>query len=203
MNNMTDIQTLWQSQTTNTVADVNDRVKMPDIIEKFKKFEKKQLRINVAKSIAVALIFLQFTVWSYHMAANSIFFSAGVIWILLVMVAFMMLYWKKQFRHKSLNLKLNTVDLLESAIQKLNEQKRLFSRYFPLLAIALLLGLNILYLDLLAEKDLLYRVLFHLGMSVFLMVVFALGLRIRKRKFRKEYQPLIDELETIINDFKK
>jgi hypothetical protein len=63
-------------------------------------------------------------------------------------------------------------------------------------------GLNLLYVDWLAEYTWGQRGLFHGGMTLFLCLALWAGLLIRRRKFRREYQPLIDELQQNLEDLR-
>jgi hypothetical protein len=132
----------------------------------------------------------------------SILLIFGVSWVLFSSLLFMIFYWKKQFRLTGINYNLPTQIFLNSVIFTLDYQKKLFRIYFPLFALSLIFGLNIIYLDLMGQVSGLSRILYHTAASVIIGLATLLGLKIRKLKFQKEYQPLINELQTIQNDIK-
>jgi len=114
----------------------------------------------------------------------------------------MTFYWKKQFRYSSLDFSLPGSELIESVLAKLNYQKKLFRIHFPLFSLSLIIGINIIYLGVFRQYGIADRLIYHLAGSAFILLAAPLGLKIRKMKFNKEYQPLIDELEAVSADMK-
>jgi hypothetical protein len=109
----------------------------------------------------------------------------------------MIFYWKKQFRFSLVDYNLPTRSFLSSLIKTLSFQKVLFRVYFPIFAFLLICGINIIYLDLMGQASESMRIIYHLAGSGFIGLATLMGLKIRRKKFQKEYQPLIDELKSI------
>ncbi len=201
-NNFDELQNLWQTQRAGQFESETSQDIVSLITEKHKSFEKKQLRINLAKTFALILILVPFCSYLILYKSPSVFTYLGAGWILLSTVAFMVLYWKKQFRYSSLDLNQSGSEFIKTILNKLNYQKKLFRIHFPLLVFSLLIGINIIYLGMFSHYDITTRLVYHFAGSVFILIVSPLGLKIRKMRFNKEYQPLIDELTAINEDLK-
>ena len=133
--------------------------------------------------------------------ALSFFAVSGICWILLSTIIFLTVYWKSQFSLTRLKLIDSSTDFLDNAIDSLDSQKKLFKVKFWIFGISLLIGLNILYLGILTGGSLSEKLILHIGMSLFLLAAIYGGIKIRKFRFKNEYQPLIDELLKMKKDF--
>lgn len=200
MDNLDEYKELWQKQKVNMKAAFTATGNaIPNILDKLKKFERKQFGINLTKTIIVALIIL--TMFFFLGETNFGLFSiTGIVIIFSSVVSFLIIYWKKQFKVSELNLDDSSNKFLEHAVFKLNEQKKLFKVYFPYFGAGLIAGLNLLYLDMFEGYELSSKFYMHLGMSTLLLVAILIGWKIRMYRIRKEWQPLIDELTDIKND---
>ncbi len=127
---------------------------VPALVDKLKSFEKKQFRINLAKTIAVVAILANFTFLLQSHKTESLFLYVGLIWVLLSTVIFMIIYWRMQFKLSDLNLNDTTSNLINSAINKLNNQKKINTRFLPIYVLFLVVGINIVYLGIFDEFSL-------------------------------------------------
>jgi hypothetical protein len=125
----------------------------------------------------------------------------GLLTIAVSTVVFMIVYWKMQFNVSSLNMNASACGFIGEAIEKLNKQKKLFSIYFPAFVFSLILGLNLATYDMFESAGLGQRALDHLKLSAPILVIYLMAKRIRQRRFVKEFQPVIDHLTSIAEDF--
>jgi tellurite resistance protein TehA-like permease len=127
----------------------------------------------------------------------------GLFWIAACLTVFTILYWRKQFQANRLNFSLQTSDFIDLAMDKLNKQKKVFRSIFPFLVIGLIVGLNLLYLDLLTDLSVGLRLIYHLCVSVIMVGLIPIGFKIRNWKFKKENQPVIDDLLNFKREIKE
>jgi hypothetical protein len=198
--NFKELQHLWQRRGAAATDSPVDAASL--FAGRLKSFEKKQLRINLVKTAALVLILVPFFSYLLLYKSASAAVMAGAGWILISTAAFMVLYWKKQFRYTSLDLNLPGSEFINSVLDKLNYHKKLFRIHFPLFGFSLLLGINIIYLGVFGQYDLSARLIYHFAGSFFVLAAVPLGIKIRKIKFNREYQPLIEELEAVKEDMK-
>jgi len=197
MDKIKELQDLWQNQISTNKSDPDSARFMNSVLAKVKKTERKVFRKNLAKTIAIMVILISFTVYFYLLQISSLYSWLGISVILGSTIIMMILYWNIQFKSSQLKHNLPQKEFIEDAIFQMMQQKVLFNRIFKWFVLLMIIGINILYLDLLKDTEWVQRIILHFGISLLLMVIFLLGQKIRKRKFRKEFQPLINELKAI------
>lgn len=197
------LKKIWQDQKLN--ADKMSAVILPDsfIIKRLKAFEQLQFRINTVKIIVLVFIMGSFTWYLLRYSNPSLLVLLSLFWIVACLTIFIIIYWRKQFQANQLNFSLQTDAFIDLAIDKLNEQKKVFRSIFPFLVIGLIIGLNLLYLEILIDLTVGLRLLYHLFVSVILAGLIPIGFKIRNWKFKKENQPVIDDLLNFKNEIRE
>jgi len=201
--NIDALKKLWQDQ---KLKDENMNAAIaPDsfVIKRLHAFEKLQLQINTIKVIALIFIMGSFTWYLFRYSEPSPLVLFGLFWIAACLTVFTILYWRKQFQANRLNFSLQTSDFIDLAMDKLNKQKKVFRSIFPFLVIGLIVGLNLLYLDLLTDLSVGLRLIYHLCVSVIMVGLIPIGFKIRNWKFKKENQPVIDDLLNFKREIKE
>jgi len=194
-----ELQNIWQNQLSVNEMEPDTKLLMRSVLNKIKQTERKVFRMNLAKTIAIAVILVSFTGYFYMLGIRSFAGLAGITIIISNIIVMMILYWNIQFKHSSLKHELPQKKFVKDAIFRINSHKEQFARLFRWFVLFMIIGINILYLDLLKNTEVTQRIIFHVAISLFLVVVFLLGLKIRGSKFRKDFKPLIDELEAVNN----
>jgi len=179
MEQLEELQTLWQRQHL--------------LIGELARYQDRQLRITAAKTIAVAVALVPFF-WILARHARSPLVVFGSLWIVASVVAFMLVYWRRQFRVASLDFAAPAVDFIRAAAAGLQRQHRLFGAPVLVFAASLLVGLNLTLLGLSASP------LEHMIYSVEVPVICWGGLQIREWRFRRESQPLVERLAAAEQD---
>ncbi|MEJ2542845.1 MAG: hypothetical protein P8Y99_02135 [Calditrichaceae bacterium] len=201
--NMDALQKLWQDQ---KLKDENmDTIIAPDsfVIKRLKAFEKLQLQINTVKIVVMMLVMGSFSWYLFKFSEPSKAVVLGLIWIVACLMIFIIIYWRKQFKANQLNFSLRTRDFIDLAINKMNEQKKIFRSIFPLLVLSLIVGLNLIYLGVLTDLSSDMRIAYHLIVSTILAGLIPIGFKIRNWKFKKENLPVINDLVNFKNEIKE
>ena len=199
MEDIKKLQELWKKQRVKSL----DKVESDKIVKNIRSFVQKQFRINIVKSIAVAIILIFFVVHTSTFTDFSPMLYLGVIWILLSVSVTMVFYWKKQFKKSDLKMNQPETEFLKSTINKLGDQKRIMRIILFSLSFSLIFGINIIYFELFKEYAFTERVINHISFT-FLLIAFSFaGLKIRDRKFKIEFQPLINDLTLTLDELEK
>ncbi len=170
------------------------------VLSKLRKFENRQLRINLLKTSIVSMIFL-YLIWSMIFETQvSTVKIIGIAWLVISAVTFLTVYWKTQLKVDNLNANEKSLDFIDKVLDNFSEQKKLFSEKFRVFGIALIIGINILYLDLLKDLQLPLRLALHASASIVLIAAIFGGIKFRMLRFKREYDPLITELNDIKED---
>jgi uncharacterized protein YhaN len=179
MEQLEELQSLWQKQRL--------------LIGEMARYQDKQLRIATAKTVAVAVFLIPFF-WILANYAHSPLVVGGVLWIAASVIAFMFAYWKRQFRVSSLDFAAPSREFIATAVARMKEQHRLFGVPFLVFVGCMIAGLNLTLLGL--SAGLAEHLIYTAEVAVFCWI----GLRIRERCFRRQSQPLIDQLAAMEDD---
>jgi hypothetical protein len=165
------------------------------IIKKLKDLDFFQKRVNILKVVVIFLL-LTFFVTSICLLSNitvDIYIGGSI--IIASIVVFILYYLKNQVNSSKLDYTLNSVQFAKEAISALKKQNRVFGLPFILFILALISGVNIIYLR--VEPDTTTPVIFHIGLSLIIALSGLLGLLVRRWRIRKEVTPLIEELNKL------
>jgi len=197
MIHLDDLKKNWQNQkpASNKRFDI-EKVAI-ESLSKLKKFETKQFRINLFNTTGMVFI-LSYLIWAMLILTSfTIIKAAAVVWILTSVIIFLTIYWKIQFKVKNLNVNNNSLEFIDEVLENFSIQKKLFKEKFWIFGAALIIGTNILYLDLLKDVQTLERVGFHLLFSLIIAASIWGGIKFRMFRFKREYDPIIKELTKI------
>ncbi len=193
----------WQEQAFERPGGKLSEESLPDWMARLRTFEDRQLRINLAKTFAVIAV-MAVLVWvMVTRSLPTVLTQIGLAVVVVSAVVFMAVYWKMQFKVGALNLMAPAADLIGEAIERLSGQKRLFKLYFPVFALFLTLGMNLVLFDTADSPATVQRLLYHLKITGPIFLAFLLAQRIRRLRFRKEIQPVIDHLSSVAGDLCK
>lgn len=184
----------WQNQKSAADMKPDFDNAVSSSLSKLKKFEKRILKINIAKTTGIILIVFLF-IWSMLFASPvSILKIIAVAMLVISIVIFWTKYLRIQLRTTKLNVNENSLDFIDDVLENFSAQRELFKKDFRLFGAVLIIIINILYLDLLNGMQLLERVGFHIFMSAALLAVLFVGIKFRMRRFKKENEPIENEL---------
>jgi hypothetical protein len=201
MSEFNELQNFYRAGSAMISGKINRLDVEKDIIERIKAVEKRIMRINLIKIGIVAIIMTLFFIM-FHSFGNLSFLNyLGLAIIFTATIFFIIYYWKTQFRLSGLNHNLPGNEFIIETLVKIQNQKSLFRKAFLFYVIGLICGLNILYLGLLENENTIIRLQFHGVISGLLIALYFLGLKIRARKFRKDFGNLIETLENAKNEF--
>ena len=192
----------WQNQKLTPGKNLDPEKITSDSLSKLKKFEKMQFRINMGKTTMIILMIL-FLVYTMLIATPLTALKlTAVSWIVFSVIYFLVVYWKMQLKVNKLNMQGNSLDFIDEVLKNFAIQRKFFKDKIWIFGAALVIGINILYLDVLKALTTIERLYFHLGFTVLMVLVLWLGIKFRMFRFRREYDPIINELTKIKEDLK-
>lgn len=202
MDNLNELGNIWQKHSLIETSPKEIDLKGTGIISKLKKLEQKHQRINRFKTITVTLclVFMSYTILKLPDITFLIKIALG--WIISSLGIFMIIYWKKQYNSSSLGFIKNSSEFISSTLEKLKSQKQIITHLVPGMVCSLIIGMNIMYFDLLKAEDIIIRLSLHLILTTLLILAMYLGLKVRKKRFNNDFKPLIKELELIKQNLK-
>ncbi len=201
-NNLNELGVIWQKHQPSVNKEIEMKTLDDTVFSKLNKLEKKHFKINLIKTALVFfnLILLILTILNLNEISTTT--KVGLSWIVISLIIFMLYYWKMQFKKSDLNFLEQSTQFIHQTILKLKQQKKVISHLIPILVFNLIIGINMIYVDMLAELSFTNRFFIHIMVSSFMVVILILGLKLRKRRFKNDFQPMIEELEQIHQSFK-
>ncbi|RKY90405.1 MAG: hypothetical protein DRQ01_09245 [Ignavibacteriae bacterium] len=95
---------------------------------------------------------------------------------------------------------LSTLQLADVTAYKIKRERKMFTTLLPLFAVVALTGFNLMYVDISREEEIASRILYHSAMSAGIAVAFLVGLSVRIKRFRKQFLPLLDRIQSFKNE---
>lgn len=194
MDNISQLQDLWKNLQHDQEMNI-DLNKAPEtILKKIKRTEKSILRINVLKTITISILLISI-IWLFlNQDHKSVIGILSISMMGISIIAMVTIYWRIQFKSSDLNLHLSQNEFVDDAIFIIYKRKQQFLLLFKIFILVLILEMNLLYFDLLGSTELPVRLIYHITLTLFLLLVYIAGLKIRELKFNREFKPLIDDL---------
>lgn len=174
-----------------------------NLMEKLSNLQGRQSKINRMKLFALFCILVYLITTVSKIGITSIAMYIGIIVLILSVVVFMTYYFRNQFNTAKLDYSLNSIQFAKQAIEQLKRQKSIFGIPFILFIFFMILGANLLFLGIGTEHSMYDIILLHLGLSAMIAIFGSLGLLVRRSRTKKEVDPIIEELNQIINNVEK
>ncbi len=200
MNDINTLKDTWMKQSLPQHMKVLREDYISRIPDRLKKYQKFQDRVNTVKMVLVLLILLLFAWMLFQKMTLSAPVIAGFFLIVGGTPIFGLYYLKKQFRLSSIDFTSDSAKFIPHAIVKLKSQISVFRLPFFLYLTVMISGLNVMYYALLEDSPVKERLVMHVGITVLIFFMALIGLVVRKRRYKKETQPVIDELINLSNE---
>lgn len=193
----------WQSQKTAAKDNFALDKTTGNALSRLKKFEKKQFRINMGKTTGIILLFI-YLIWSMLFATPfSVVKLIATVWIVISTAIFLMIYWRIQLKVEKLNVRNNSMMFIDEVLENFKAQKELFKKKFWIFGAVLTFGINLLYVDLLKGEKIMLRIGLHALVTLVMAGVIWGGIKFRMFRFKREYEPIVSELNKIKEDLKE
>ncbi len=177
-------------------------------IEKLKKLDFFQKRINRLKVVAIILILTSLIITLNFLSNITLEVYIGVSIIITSTAIFIGYYLKNQFYTSKLNYGVESAKFAHDAITMLRRQNGIFGLPFLMFILFMIAGANIMFLGMIPDSAMtpdsesvpanpLY---FHIILSVLIALSGFLGLLVRRWRIRREVNPLIEELSRFENE---
>lgn len=194
------IDAIWNNNKNQIAERIDFDRSRVSILDKIKNTEKEIKRKNIAKTIAIATILVLLIHLVKSQSDISLLSTVGIGMIVLSTIISMVYYWKIQFKTTDLSHDLPQDDFINDSINKMKKQHLLVRKMLMILVLILIAGLNLFYFNLLKDESMVFRIFYHAGFSLFLLMIGFIGIKIRNRKFMNEFQPIINELIELENN---
>lgn len=186
--NFDDLKNIWQ-QVKSEPVEYNQLISKLKRMERKSKIERVLLVFLFPLTIISLMILLPFTKSIYYII------SISLLGIGMLMILFQM--YQSRIKHNIKQDSLSNKEFVDKMIITFNRKMKITSRYLWVYTILLIIGINIGYIEVLAEMILFHRILVHFAISI--VVTWFMYSAINKRiiKNKRENLPIIENLKKI------
>ncbi len=190
----------WQNMNPAAATYTDPQKLLNSSLSKLKKFEKRIYRINILKTAGMitGMGIIIFSLFSN--GAVTPLEAAGVSGIILSTLIFWAEYWRVQLKTGKLDMTASTIKYNGGLTENFKEQRNFFGKKFKIFGALLIIFINVIYIDMLAGTELAERIGIHLAVSLLLTAALHYGLKFRMFRFKREYDPIENELQQIKKD---
>ena len=185
---------IWQSVHTDQDK-MDQKYKPEDLIPQVSKLEKNQnkvLQFKTYGSISILFMVLIIFLSQSTLVLNSIL---GIGVITASILGSVIILNRLRFKISDEERSLSTNTLVKVIEAKIETERKIFNIYLPILLLIIILGINLMYFEYLAELETRTRVFYHIIVTISMIVAFFLGLSIRIKRFQKRFLPLLNRIQ--------
>lgn len=189
--NFNDIQQLWQSQKASNFD-------LGGLIKQMKATEKKQ-KMEWIIGLACTPITILILVLVLPLKDSIL----GILTLVLISLGMAWVIW---LNSKSLLKKVEDSEsysqrnYVEDQLRKLNLRGKIIQKHMITYGVLLALAINLGYLEVLSPLELKFRLMAHIGATLFVAGIMWFTLRKKRRTFEKESRPMIKQLEKLLTE---
>lgn len=200
MNELDFLRKVWEENTITTPSQNAPALKENmSMVKKLKNFDHFQKVINILKIFIITILLTTIVISLKSLGIDSAEIYIGISIIFAGTIAFMLYYLSNQFYTSKLDYTQSSTRFAKEAISLLKRQNNIFGFPFILFILAMIVGINVIFLGIPSEPQSVSPLVMHITFSSFMVLSGFLGYRIRRWRIRKEIYPLIADLSKLEN----
>jgi hypothetical protein len=189
---------IWQTVGTDQ-REMDKKYRPDDLIPQIIRLQRNQrqvLRFKTYGAISILFMALIFFVSQFTLEIYSI---SGICIITASILGTVILLNRKRFKITDEERSLSTLSLIKRMEAKIKTERKVFTIYLPVMLLMVILGINLIYYGFLSELETKVRIIYHIVMTVSMIVAFFLGLSVRIKRFRRRFIPLLNRIKEFKN----
>jgi hypothetical protein len=189
---------IWQTVGTDQ-REMDKKYRPDDLIPQIIRLQRNQrqvLRFKTYGAISILFMVLIFFVSQFTLEIYSI---SGICIITASLLGSVIMLNRKRFKITDEERSLSTLSLAETMEAKIKTERKIFTIYLPVMLLLVILGINLVYYGFLSELETKTRIIYHIVLTISMIVAFFLGLSVRIKRFRKRFIPLLKRIQEFKN----
>ncbi|NOS83964.1 MAG: hypothetical protein HOP31_02390 [Ignavibacteria bacterium] len=126
---------------------------------------------------------------------------AGFYLLFTAMIAVFFIVWSTAIIFRKNNISNPSIDFLKSVKKKFERRKMVRKIVIPVYLGAIITGITLVYIEVLADLDILIRLLIHFGVIVFVLIISYFVSKREKKRYEKTYKPIEDRIDELLKDY--
>jgi hypothetical protein len=202
MNDFNDLQNDWKSVSS---SELKSKTTSDSLFGKLKKLQRKIIFGNLMMSISFAIVFIVFGwLWNENpLKGRSDNFYLGLTFMfILLSVTLAMMWYRVLFWRTPNDISENMKSFATKMLKKLRYFKWITSFFMPVYLMLLAVGMTIYFQDVLREASLQFKLIAYGLTYAWLLIVGFVIVRKKRKKSNKDVDPIIENLEEVLENFK-
>lgn len=198
MEELDELKTIWAGQ-NNEKSNLSASLHTEDVVQKLRKLENFQKRVNRVKLGVIILLLIMLTLNVSKLEDIAWQAYAGLGLITLSTAVFMIYYFRNQFKSSNIDFTKTSMIFAGETILLLDKQNKIFGIPFTLFIIMMVIASNLLLSGFSTDPQTMNALTLRVLFSGTVFTSGLLGLFIRRWRIKKEVTPLMDELTKLKN----
>ncbi len=192
------LKNIWKGQNME-ISNFSDSSQMENVVQKLRKLENLQKRVNRVKLGVIILLLILITINVSKI--DDIFWTAyaGLGLITLSTAIFMIYYFRNQFKSSKIDFTKTSIIFAGETLLLLEKQNKIFGIPFTLFIIMIVIASNLLLSGFSNDPDTMNTIINRILFSGTIFSFGLLGLFIRRWRIKREVTPLMEELTKLKN----
>ncbi len=126
---------------------------------------------------------------------------AGFYLLFTAMIAVFFIVWSTAIIFRKNNISNPSIDFLKSVKKKFERRKMVRKIVIPIYLGAIITGVTLVYVEVLAGLETITRILIHLSVVLFIIVISYFVSKREKTRYEKTYKPIEERIDGLLNDY--
>ncbi|HWA06447.1 MAG TPA: hypothetical protein VG961_07855 [Ignavibacteria bacterium] len=126
---------------------------------------------------------------------------AGFYLLFTAMIAVFFIVWSTAIIFRRNNISNPSIDFLKSVKKKFERRKMVRKIVIPIYLGAIITGVTLVYVEVLAGLETMTRILIHLSVVLFIIVISYFVSKREKKLYEKTYKPIEERIDGLLNDY--
>ncbi|MHC1780247.1 MAG: hypothetical protein AB9922_08425 [Bacteroidales bacterium] len=198
MEELDELKTIWAGQ-NNEKSNLSASLHTEDVVQKLRKLENFQKRVNRVKLGVIILLLIMLTLNVSKLEDIAWQAYAGLGLITLSTAVFMIYYFRNQFKSSNIDFTKTSMIFAGETLLLLDKQNKIFGIPFTLFIIMMVIASNLLLSGFSTDPHTMNALTLRVLFSGTIFTSGLLGLFIRRWRIKREVTPLMDELTKLKN----
>ncbi len=196
-----ELKNIWKEQKAegkNTSGNIYE-----SIMEVLKKAERKTFARYILMTIFVAITIYTLGGKVLSLKHYQPLTYAGIYLLFAAMITVLIFVWSTIIIPKNKKISSPSIEFIKSIQVKFRRRRLIRRIVIPVYIAAIIVGVTLVYLEVLQDLTILNRILIHIGVIIFLLLLSWFASAREKKRYEKIYKPIEERIDELLEDYNK
>ena len=196
-----DLKNIWKEKKGINLS--SEPAEYDSLIETLKKAEKKVIIRYLFMSFFMAFAVFVFINQFFGPKSFSDLTYAGIYLLFTAMISVFLMVWSTAIIMKKDSISNPSIDFLKSVRAKFRRRNMIRKIIIPIYLAAITIGVSLVYIEILSRYSLYVRILAHILVIIFILVISVIASRQENKRYLKTYKPIEAKLDELLDEYEK